>query len=350
MKVAIIALSIKGALGQYAHCLCGALAKSSEVTLVAPAHFAYEPDGYAWQKMATARSRAQAAVRLVNPLQGLGMWRDIVRLQPDVVHILSGESYPWCAMGAPAFVRGGLPLVTTVHDVTPHGKDLFGAISVRLRKPVLRASTLLHVHSESARSQLGPLAARARVIPHGGFGPIFTRHKTGLAREPKTILFFGRIEHYKGVDILLEAAKALGSDWKIIIAGPGKIESPLAAMIAADPRVELRNGYLSDAEVAALYERASVCALPYRDATASSVPLISSAFGVPVVASNVGAFPVDVALVGGLLVPPENPRALAEAIAKAEAMPVKHPVELEFSFLKDKFLEVYREAQSKRTP
>ena len=84
------------------------------------------------------------------------------------------------------------------------------------------------------------------------------------------------------------------------MAGAGALsetEQQLAA--ALGPRLTLLNRFVEDDEAARLLQQAGVLALPYLQATQSSLPLISAAFGlVPVVASAVGAFGTEVPTAG----------------------------------------------------
>jgi len=75
------------------------------------------------------------------------------------------------------------------------------------------------------------------------------------------------------------------------------------------------NKYIPSREVGVIFEKASVVVLPYREASQSGVIPIAYAFGKPVVATRVGSIP-EVVKDGktGILVPPEDPDALAEAI------------------------------------
>jgi glycosyltransferase involved in cell wall biosynthesis len=128
-----------------------------------------------------------------------------------------------------------------------------------------------------------------------------------------------------------------------VIAGPGRLPPQLEASFREHPDFfELHNRYLDDDEVATLFQRAGVCVLPYKQATQSSVPLISAAFGVPVVATAVGAFLDDVPRVGGVLVRPNDPAALAQGIQEALGRVPRYPRELEFDMLVDDFIEMYR--------
>ncbi len=91
------------------------------------------------------------------------------------------------------------------------------------------------------------------------------------------------------------------------------------ALIAAATRVGAvhRFGYVPFSEVAGYFAAADVLVLPYRHVSQSGVLFLALAHGLPVVATRVGALP-EVLRDGesGLLVPPESPRALAEALVR----------------------------------
>jgi glycosyltransferase involved in cell wall biosynthesis len=79
--------------------------------------------------------------------------------------------------------------------------------------------------------------------------------------------------------------------------------------------VRLLARYVPDAEVEALFKAADVVVLPYRSATQSGVTHVAYALGLPVITTRVGGL-AETVVPGetGLVVPPEDPPALAEAI------------------------------------
>jgi len=190
--------------------------------------------------------------------------------------------------------------------------------------------------------RLGVPQERIHVVPHGSFAHRFIIHaKDGIPREP-IALFFGRLARYKGLETLVKAGLLLGGGLKVAIAGPGRLSRRLKNRVARHPEVfELHNRYLPESEVAQLFQRASVCVLPYQQATQSSIPLVAAAFGVPVVASAVGAFADDVPRVNGILVTPEDPGELARGIKSALGRLPYYPTELEFDHLAEAFFDLY---------
>jgi glycosyltransferase involved in cell wall biosynthesis len=146
------------------------------------------------------------------------------------------------------------------------------------------------------------------------------------------VLFFGRVEAYKGVDTLLAAwAQASGDlrgnssdSWqgvRLIIAGPVARDVTLPPLSSG---VELRDRRIADDEAEALFRSAVVLMLPYRDATQSALVAAAYAFGVPVIVSEVGALP-EYVVPGetGWVVPAGDAGALAAVMREALADPVR---------------------------
>jgi glycosyltransferase involved in cell wall biosynthesis len=101
------------------------------------------------------------------------------------------------------------------------------------------------------------------------------------------------------------------------VAGTGPDLTRHRERIAASEWIELIDRYVSATEIAELFRRSAAVALPYTDATQSGVAAIAFANSRPVIASAVGDLP-DVVIPGrtGLLVPPCDARALADAMEK----------------------------------
>jgi len=91
----------------------------------------------------------------------------------------------------------------------------------------------------------------------------------------------------------------------------------LAVAAGGAPGVRLMEGYLADDEVEALFKAADVVVLPYRSATQSGVTHVAYALGVPVIITDVGGLGETVeAERTGLVVPPGDPSALADAVVR----------------------------------
>ena len=104
-------------------------------------------------------------------------------------------------------------------------------------------------------------------------------------------MFFGFIEHYKGLKVLAEAYKELSlkrNDITLTIAGNGDF-SPYAKSFLNLENVNIINRYIKDEEVGALFAGPNVIVvLPYINATQSGVIPIAYEFLTPVIASDTG--------------------------------------------------------------
>jgi glycosyltransferase involved in cell wall biosynthesis len=216
------------------------------------------------------------------------------------------------------------PRVFTAHDVVPR-EPRRGQVAAFRR--IAHAMDAVVVHSEHGaerlRSSLGVPAERIRVIPHGAF-----EHLTRLpaerqlppelaAVEQPVILFFGYLSRYKGVDVLLEAFARVDEAELWVVGVPRVDMDELRALAERAPgRVRFLARFVEDEEVPALFRRADVVVLPYREIDQSGVLYTALAFGRPLVVTRVGGLPEIADRHGAAAaVPPGDPEALAGAIA-----------------------------------
>ena len=242
----------------------------------------------------------------------------------------------WNPLLARALLRQGIPVVHSLHNMDPHSGVRFNGLIRAWNRLIIGSGVHLLVHGRRYRDRLlaeGVPPERVTCVPllHGFWGyesPIPDLPDPGPVRDgaqfpvptPPTVLFFGRIEPYKGVDVLLEA-------WRQLDAGRAHlvIAGPLAAgmtMPALPPGVELRARRIDDAEAIALFRSASLLVLPYRDATQSALVAAGYAFGVPAIVTDAGALPEYVAPGDtGWVIPRGDASALAAALQHALAGP-----------------------------
>ncbi len=320
MKIALLATHH----AEYAANLAMALARRHEVLLVLSARNAGR------QLLRTSWSVLRDAVKLkvvphhYAPLQPWIGWRcaAIVRdFAPDVVHVQEHPSR------APAIavrrMAGGYPVVVTIHDPRPHsGADAAAArVFARQYESLRGAADAMVVHGAALVRELAGLlpdgAARVHAVPHGvlRFGSLRADDFPPAPGGP--LIFFGRMNRYKGLDLLLDANdiwRADGEAPPLIVAGAGPEIARLSGRLAAAPNIELHGRHLSQPELAKLVSRASAAILPYRDATQSGAAASCFGAGRPVIATAVGGLP-EVIRDGenGLLVAPDDAAALAAA-------------------------------------
>ncbi|HEX2121129.1 MAG TPA: glycosyltransferase family 4 protein [Thermoanaerobaculia bacterium] len=158
---------------------------------------------------------------------------------------------------------------------------------------------------------------RIAIVPNG-VGPrdigVDDDHPRRFDGVPLSLLFVGRLAVEKGIGDLLEAMRML-PDVRLSIAGQGPLEASLPRL----PNVTFL-GAVPRAQLGALYRAADVLVAPSISEALPMVVLEALAAGTPVVACPAGDIPLVVRDgENGLLVPPRDPQALANAIRSLAA-------------------------------
>lgn len=258
--------------------------------------------------------------RYRQPIRQLNAMRKIVwavrKFAPDVVHFQNGHLYFNFAL--PLLKK--YPMVITVHDAVQHlgdkesGKTPQWVMDYGFRKAT---QTIIHGRTLTERLQeLGFEQDQINYIPHISIGE--RPECCDNLDDDRTVLFFGRIWGYKGLDYLIQAEPKISAaypDVKIVIAGKGDDMDQYRQQMVHPDRFEVLNDWISDEKRTELFARASVVALPYIEASQSGVVPIAYQHEKPVVATRIGGLP-DVVSHGetGLLVEPKNSDELATAI------------------------------------
>ncbi|MGZ8716085.1 MAG: glycosyltransferase family 4 protein [Gaiellaceae bacterium] len=267
------------------------------------------PDGYVRTELfypLSSRLFRRSSLRLPlkaaeHPL-GLAALR---RRRADVLH-LQWLSAP--ELDARLF-RPHAPAVFTAHDLLPRRTakrpDLWRRLLGRFERVV--------AHSENGRDTLAGLGVdpeRLRVVPH----PVFPSDPP-RSDDGRTVLFFGMIRPYKGLNDAIEAVRRAG-DARLLVAGdPLEPLEPYRAA-AAGLDVEWRLGYLSPNEVDRAFGDATIAVFPYKPELDQSGALLRAlGAGVPAVAYDVGGVAEPVRRFGaGRVVPAGDVAALAAAV------------------------------------
>jgi glycosyltransferase involved in cell wall biosynthesis len=308
----------------YDHHLASALAARGHDVHLLTSPFVFgdppEPEGYAREEVFLPVSsrlvRRAPRSRLRYLAKGaeygpsaLRLLRRLGKLEPDVVHV------QWFAeprLDVHWLRRVKPPLVLTAHEPTARLERNRAAW-----REALGLADRVVVHSEHGEAQLvaqGVDSERIVRIAH----PLFGDGPEPAPPEGRTILFFGLVRDYKGVDVLLRALPGV-PDARLVVAGdpldPAAPLQELAQPLGVAARVEWRLGFLPDPELEALLQDATLVALPYRRIDSSGVLATALGHGRPVVVSDVGSLGATVREFGaGLVVPAEDEQALAEAL------------------------------------
>lgn len=327
MRIALINLGRRGASGPLSYELAVHLRPHAQVFAVLSE---YAENLAVWQDAGletlitpTYRNLPEAMFSYIGQGKFRRLAAQIRALRPDVL------LYPMFFTWNP-FVQhflSDIPCIVYVHDPLPH-PGLFDRVYEKMEGVAIRQATRCVLLSQAFIPDLvrrGVPQERINVIPHGGLD-YYQRLAQTTAAQPAspTILFFGRITPYKGLEVLLRAVPMVRQRVpaaRLLIVGEGDL-SPYAGLLRGLPDVEVVNRWVGEAEIAAFFQRASVVALPYTSATQSGVLPIAAAFGLPVVATQTGGLPEQfTASESGLIVPPRDVVALAQALGDLLADP-----------------------------
>ena len=268
----------------------------------------------------------------LNPWTWYRTARYLAEQDPDVVLFKYWMSYfaPSFGLIARYLRRQGVRVVTVVDNALPHERRPGDKV---LGKFFLRACDGLIVMSDEVEGDLHDLGIEApiRRVNH----PIYNtfgearpreeaRNELGLPTDAPVLLFFGFVRRYKGLHVLLEALPRIVErlpDVRLVVAGEFYDDKAFYENIIEKhqlgPYLHLHDGYVSDEDVAAYFSAADVVVQPYVSATQSGVAKIAYHFERPLIMTDVGGL-AEMMPDGeaGLVVPPEDPEALADAVGR----------------------------------
>jgi glycosyltransferase involved in cell wall biosynthesis len=207
----------------------------------------------------------------------------------------------------------GKKIVLTAHNVNAGKRDSNDSL---LNRSSLRVQYLLadhvFVHTEKMKRELlrdfGVHERKVSVIPfginnsvrHTDLSPREAKRRLGITGNERTILFFGAIRPYKGLEYLVGAFQQLAAthpEYRLIIAGEPRrgaeqyldeIQQTINGQdIRGQVLQEIR--YIPDEETELYFKAADVLALPYTHIFQSGVLFLGYSFGLPVVGTDVGS-------------------------------------------------------------
>lgn len=234
----------------------------------------------------------------------------------------------------------GKKTVLTVHNVNTRARDgsdsWFNRLTLRGQYGLMDH---LFVHTMKMKRELvenyGVREKKITVVPYGinnatpntSLTPEKARDQLGIVGTDRVILFFGNIAPYKGLEFLLDAFRIImtkEASYRLIIAGKPKNYDAYWNMIRESldrhpyrERIIKRVEFIPDPDTEIYFKAADIVVLPYRHIFQSGVLSLAYSFGVPVIASDVGALREDI-VEGrtGFICKPDDPDDLAAAIER----------------------------------
>jgi D-inositol-3-phosphate glycosyltransferase len=212
----------------------------------------------------------------------------------------------------------GRKIVFTAHNVNTAQRDGNDSAMNRLSLRVqYRLVDHIFVHTEKMKSELidefGIREEKVSVIPFGinnsipdtELTPAQAKRRVGVSSSGRTILFFGGIRPYKGLEYLVAAFQQIAlkdGGYRLIIAGEPKRESvgywqEIQQTIQGErtgEQVIQEIRFIADEETEVYFKAADVLVLPYTLVSQSGVLFLAYSFGLPVIATNVGSLKDDI--------------------------------------------------------
>jgi glycosyltransferase involved in cell wall biosynthesis len=242
--------------------------------------------------------------------------------QYDVIHY----HFPWPFMDLAHFIaRVKKPTLVTYHSDIVRQKNL-----LKLYQPLKHRflASVDHIVATSpnylaSSTVLDRFRDKTQVITYGLDKAIYPTPSPQVLNQwrqrcgERFFLFVGVLRYYKGLHILLDAAR--GTDYPIVIVGAGPIEQELKAHAL---RIGLTNvmflGAVSEVDKVALLQLCYAVAFPsHLRSEAFGISLLEGAmYGKPMISSEIGTGTtyINVDGVTGLVVPPSDPDALRAAM------------------------------------
>jgi glycosyltransferase involved in cell wall biosynthesis len=250
-----------------------------------------------------------------------GLVRAVRRLRPDLVHthLVHADVY-----GAVAAVSARAALVATKHNDDPFRSGPFRHVERLLTRRAARVICITESLARFQRERVGLPARKLTVVHYGldALPPAWAGGAPGpaLPESARVLLAVSRLTSQKGLDVAVRALAAVRGDHPdavLVVLGEGPARAELEALavelgVAGAVHLPGRVG-----DVAAWYRRADLLVHPARWEGFGLALLEAMLAGLPVVASRVSSIP-EVVLDGdtGVLVPPDDPAALAAAIGR----------------------------------
>lgn len=241
------------------------------------------------------------------PIALLKIYLIIKKNKIDVVHF-QWSNIPILETIFIFFVKNQTKVFYTAHNTTLfHGeKKRIHQLFNLGREKFLRSLNKIIVHTEYSKKVLvnlyPHLVKKIDIVPYGQEYFLSREEKdnksnkeTVLNSNETSILFFGQISFYKGIDILLEAVKVM-QEKNFVIQIYGRPEIDINQFLnyskinGISDKVKWNLSYLSNFELDEALKSSDILVFPYRHIDQSSALMSSLIYGKPIVASKIGGF------------------------------------------------------------
>lgn len=242
---------------------------------------------------------SQEILDSINPFNWISTARKLKKTAPDLLLMKFWLPYFGPSLGYVAkHIGKNTKSIAILDNVIPHERRFMDMTFI---KYYLNRVDGFIVMSDQVKKDLLKLKPDAKFVykqhplyDHFGdkIGKTEALQKLHVDPQKKTLLFFGFIRDYKGLDLLIDAFGNLDDSYQLIIAGESyKSFDGYDKQITSNKnkeRIHKHVKYISDEEVPYYFSAADVCILPYKSATQSGITSIAYHFDLPMLATRVG--------------------------------------------------------------
>lgn len=312
MNILIVSFSVNFSMGDNFKCISRYLSKDNDVFVLT--NSGVTPEMVGTDNVCNVRFNKHKPLDFFNPVSYLDIARYLKKIDYDIAFVCSPHPvnlFVYCLLDMKR-------TVCYVHDHIPHsGVKILDKWSIKgnlywsYNKVAKIIVSCESIKRDILREKYMDDANKIEVCHLGLLDNLiydFTEKIPDI-----DILFFGRIEYYKGLDILVKVAKSL-PHVRFTIAGQGDLESVFGIKELPANCVHI-NRYVPDEELAHLIYSCKAVVLPYRDATGTQTIQSVFYYSKPIIATRVGCFPEYISDgIDGRIVEPENVEQLKSAI------------------------------------
>jgi glycosyltransferase involved in cell wall biosynthesis len=252
--------------------------------------------------------------------------RAVWRWRPDIVHLHS--TFAGLVMRPLLALMPGAPKVIYCAHGWAFADSKAGPIQARLLAAAERvlsnlcdAIVCVSRHDARRAEEVGIATDRLTVVLNGIADlPPLPREQGEAAwpAERLRVLFVGRLDYAKGVDVLFSAMEKLGSRAFAVVVG-SPVVSDFKSPLVPPGNVKV-TGWMDRRDIEQLYASADLLVVPSRNEACCLVALEAMRAGLPIVASRVGGLPEIVEDgITGCLVDSEDANQLAAAVVGVDA-------------------------------
>jgi phosphatidyl-myo-inositol alpha-mannosyltransferase len=317
--------TVPGGVGNHVRALAGELRRAGHrVDILAPAERPVAEPGFVGLGGSVAVPYNGSVARIAfGPRTLVRVRRAVARGGYDLLHVHEPLS-PSAGLLAVLSSGRNLPVVGTFHANLDRSLALEAATPL-LRRVDDRLAARIAVSASARDTWQRRFGGTMAVVPNGVAPEFFASPKPleGWKQDGPTILFVGRLEPRKGLEYLVRAFLRLKPAFprlRLLVVGRDDRGQQPKAMAMVPPRLRpdlVFVGSVPQADLPSWYASADVFCAPSLGGESFGIVLAEAmAVGLPVVCSDIGGYR-DVVRDGtdGLLVPPRDPEALAEALA-----------------------------------